>query len=493
MKPYKTVVFLLVVFVIILDISLFFPSEGIHITDNFKLKFFSYKDIFEKDTVEYADITSIISRQEQINDSVIRDLAGLEVTDTVVGFDTVRADARKLLDNLQRIEYPPGNDEVLFPAFKSLSRLSGRKELIRILHYGDSQIEGDRITSYIRFKLQQKFGGFGVGLIPASQPYDFSFSISQTPSDNWLRYTLYGKKDTTLPHNKYGALASFCRFSPVLDSTRQASDVFTEAFVNIEPSPYSYSNTRKFQQVRIFYGNNTTPFMNEIKQGDKTVMADMYAPTDKLKVITARFNEPVGNITLRFSGHDSPDVYAISLDAPSGVAVDNIAMRGSSGLVFNKMDARHLKSMYKALNVKMFILEYGGNVVPYIEKNPKQYGVWFGRQLQFLKKLMPEVPILVIGVADMSEKVGNRYRTYTHLEQIRDAMKEATLNAGCAYWDMYEAMGGKNSMPGWVFAQPALASTDFVHFTPRGAKLIAKMFYSAFLYEYNIYMNQKGP
>jgi len=46
-------------------------------------------------------------------------------------------------------------------------------------------------------------------------------------------------------------------------------------------------------------------------------------------------------------------------------------------------------------------------------------------------------------------------------------------------------MGGKNSMPSWVSAQPPLAVADYVHFNARGAKVIAEMFSNALLYEYN--------
>ena len=66
----------------------------------------------------------------------------------------------------------------------------------------------------------------------------------------------------------------------------------------------------------------------------------------------------------------------------------------------------------------------------------------------------------------MSMKERNRYVSYPNIEKVRDALKQASFSAGAAYWDMFEAMGGRNSMPSWVFAQPPLASTDFVHFTP---------------------------
>jgi len=495
MKPLHTALFFTIVFIILIDIAIFFPNNGIKITQDFRLKYFSLHDIFQKDTVAYADITDIIEQQEQINDSVITSMAELSApgTDTnVMGFDTVRADASALLHGLQRIEFPANNTKILHPAFRSFNRITNSGEPLRILHYGDSQIEGDRITSYLRNRLQQKFGGRGVGLIPASQPYEFGFSITQKSSDNWFRYTLYGRRDTLLPHNKYGALASFCRFTPAYGNFQPNEDDFAEATVSVGPSPYGYSNTKAFDRLKIFYGNAEHPFMLEIKQQDNIIHADMYPASNSLKSLEVNVPFPEKGAEIKFSGYQSPDIYALALDGKGGIAVDNIAMRGSSGLLFNKMHASHLKSMYKKLNVSMFILQYGGNVVPYIEKNPAQYGVWFARQLRFLQKLMPGVPILVIGVADMSEKVGSRYQSYPHLEEVRDAMKKAAFDNDCAYWDMFEAMGGRNSMPSWVFAQPALASTDFVHFTPRGAKLIAQMFYNALMYEYNLYSQQNS-
>jgi hypothetical protein len=41
--------------------------------------------------------------------------------------------------------------------------------------------------------------------------------------------------------------------------------------------------------------------------------------------------------------------------------------------------------------------------------------------------------------------------------------KKAAFKSGAAFWDMYKAMGGENSMPSWVFAEPA-GIERFVHF-----------------------------
>lgn len=484
MKPHKTLIFILVVFVVLLDIALFFPEEGIKINDNITIKFATSKQLFEQDTVHYADISNILSDNEILNDSLIAYVAEKDSMpqDDKESFDTIRASANDLVARIQKLEFSDGINKELRAFFRSLESASKNGKLIRVMHYGDSQIEGDRITSVIRNKLQKRFGGKGVGLVPVLQPYEHSYSLNQENSDNWLRYTIYGKRDTTLSHNRYGSMGSFCTFTPSNDTT--ISETFTDAWVNYFTTDRAYYNTRNFNKVSIFYSHNLAPFMLEVKSNGAMVEADMYPASYKLQQVDIKMDSAVNNVHIKFSGYNSPDIYGIALDGNSGVAVDNIAMRGSSGLLFTKMDTELLRQMYRKLNVKLIILEYGGNVVPYINENHERYGKWFQNQIRHIKKAAPGVAIIVIGVADMSHKNGTVYESYPNLLNIRNAMREAAFNENVAYWDMLEAMGGLNSMPSWVFAEPPLASTDFVHFTPKGARIIGQMFYNALLYEY---------
>ena len=103
-------------------------------------------------------------------------------------------------------------------------------------------------------------------------------------------------------------------------------------------------------------------------------------------------------------------------------------------------------------------------------KECENYGKWFKSQILRLKSLRPGVTIIVIGPSDMSIKENNKYVTYPWLETVRDELKKATFEAGGSYWDLYEAMGGRNSMPSWVNTSPSLAAKDYVHFSVRGAE-----------------------
>ncbi|MBN1599543.1 MAG: hypothetical protein JW894_14710 [Bacteroidales bacterium] len=483
-KPYITLLFVVSVLTILLLISMIFPDNGIRISENFKLRFTTPREIFRVEETKYADISNILESNELLTDSV---LAELVEEKTEIKFDTVRANADSLRKSISFIKFPNGNKESLYKTFRAFDMASASANPVRIMHYGDSQIEGDRITSFLRNRLQKKFGGTGVGLVPVQQVYDFKYSITQENSDNWYRYTLYGNRDTTITHDRFGALASFCRFTPYYNDTTKELHPEKEAWVSFSPSNYSFTNTKSFQQCRVFYSHNEQPFMAEIFVDGSLYDADFFPESNGLKTIRWRFDQPVSNAELVFKGNESPEIYGIALDGISGVAVDNIAMRGNAGLVFCKMDKDLLHAHYKELNVKLFILQFGGNVVPYMKGNFDYYERLFFSQLRRIHDLVPDAAIIVIGVADMSTKEKGRYISYPNIENIRNALQSATFRAGAAYWDMYEAMGGKNSMPSWVFANPPIASKDFVHFNTKGAKIIAHMFYNSLMYEYNLY------
>jgi hypothetical protein len=61
-------------------------------------------------------------------------------------------------------------------------------------------------------------------------------------------------------------------------------------------------------------------------------------------------------------------------------------------------------------------------------------------------------------------------------------MKKVSMETGAGYWDLYDAMGGKNSMPAWV--NKGLAGSDYIHFSNGGARVAAQLFYDALIAEY---------
>jgi len=506
MRPLKIFIFFLIILTIIGLIAYFYPDSGISPGKNFTLTFPSLTDIIHEQKKQYKDISKIVKDNPpsdttinffhtSFKDSAKKDSNKVAHQDTSLkkSKDTAQkkySGKKQKINSRKKLEYPEDNISVLAPFFKSLENAPSNNKLTRILHYGDSQIEGDRISSYIRNQLQKKFGGGGIGLFPAIPPFSNSMSVKLNSSNNWERYTIRDMKSSSFKHKRFGTLLSFSRYSPFYSNYQ---DKVYKASINIKESPIAFNKASNFKRCKIFFGFNRKPFIIKIKEDNEVSDAEMVPSTNKLKTMEWKLDPTTDKLSITFEGMHGPEVYGIALDGEKGVALDNIPLRGSSGTDFTKTDQSFFKEMFNKLNVKLIIMHFGVNIVPSSRKNYDFYEKRLYQQLQFLKSLDDELSIIVMGVSDMSKKTEGHYESYSNIEKIRDAQKNAAFKAKCAFWDTYEAMGGKNSMPSWVFADPPLARKDFTHFTYKGSVVIAKMFYKALINDYNKYVQETTP
>jgi lysophospholipase L1-like esterase len=381
-----------------------------------------------------------------------------------------------LKNRLVPIQFPDSSHAALSSFFSALVSGKSNSTQIRVMHYGDSQIEGDRITSFLRLRLQTRFGGTGVGLLHAV-PHSYQpGAVYQTASSNWRQILVADLARGAVGH-RFGLLGGYSAFTQTKSKQKGG---FNEAWIRFERRG-KHSNPRNFKQCRIFYGHSDEPFMLSLKYGGKAQDGEMIAPTSSMQQISWEIPQSENTFQLNFKGDESPLVYGVSLESPTGIIVDNIAIRGSSGIDFTRADDKSLREALQLVKPKLVILQFGVNVVPHIVDSYKYYENQMYRQIKAIKMASPSTSVLLIGVSDMSQRHEGQYVSYPNIEQIRDAQRQAALRAGAAFWDCYEAMGGNNSMPAWAFATPPLASKDFVHFTLRGSKLIAEMFYSSLM------------
>ncbi len=487
MRPVKTLLFMLGVFFLLAGAMWVTPANGVKV-GTFTFHMPTFQEMFAAEKVEYADVSEIIDQQFDI-DSVMEQQPDSVLVDSLHEF-IPPASYDSLVKSIHKIALNDTARGRLFHFFQQLHDSAST----RIMHYGDSQLEGDRITAFLRNKFQLKFGGSGPGLRPALQPYDYIFSAIQQNSDNWKRYPIYGKVDSLVQHDRYGVMGAFSRFAPPVSDTLPFVDsVLYTAELSISKSDISYKRTQEYENFRMFYGNAKRPVEMQLMARGEVVLKDTLPANLDYGMVECALPDSTSSISVSFAGYDSPDIYGIELASKKGIIVDNIALRGSSGTIFTKTDFMHSRKMYNDLKPRLFILQFGGNVMPYIKdkKAIENYGRWFSSQIKRLQNTCPGVAILVIGPSDMSTKEKDKYVTYKFLPDVVEELKQAALSNGCGFWNMYEAMGGENSMPSWVNAEPSLARPDYVHFSAKGARLIANMFYNALIFEYNNYLAEK--
>jgi len=485
MKPSKILLFTLSIIVGLSLLLSFFPTDGIKLTDDFVLQFETWESFFASE--KSKDITKII-KENTIEDTVVFVAEDLYDTMYIDSMMVVYKPVQINVDtNIQYLEFPENQDTMLNGLFLTLGSLSNIGQKIHILHYGDSQIEVDRISSYIRRKLQATFGGFGSGFHTGLQAFNFKQPLDVTYSNNWNRYTMFPVVDSTIPHKRYGITTAFTKFISLDDSS------FSEqtAWIQFNKSPVASQNVRTFKQIKLYFGHNSTDVTLNIYADETLINTEVLQPNEALQIKTFEFDNP-DNIKFEYIGTSSPEVYGYSFESNTGVMVDNFPVRGSTGLFFGRFDFSLASQIYSSMNVKLILMQFGGNAITRDSAGIVSYINYYKNQINYVKALIPNVQVIIIGPADMSEKDKNNYITRERLPFLVEQMRIMALENNCAFWNMYEAMGGENSMPSWVFNDPPLAEKDFIHFTPNGANIVAQMFYKALMFEYNTFIQSQA-
>lgn len=477
MKPVNVLLFIILTLVSLALASILLPRLDLKFSG---VRLDALPD-FTKTFTDKPDSTAYFAEQEKIEASKT-----LQERKEAILKKPSRSTADTLvLMQVEAMESPAkfyfSNDDrgVMDKLFDELRRVKSDNTSFRIIHYGDSQIEMDRISSYIREQLQRSYGGSGMGLIPAFEVTP-KYTVAIQSVGNWSRKLTFGGAENRAKHNRYGPMAYFCK---------KESEV---ASVVITARENTSHKNRSFSKCRVVIGAIDRPLEISSSINGRINETKTLLPAQTEQIVEFSADSSDGKIGLKFSGANA-DILGISLDGASGVSVDNVPMRGCSGTIFRRINAETLRRSYQMLGVKALILQFGGNALPGMSSKASAdaYGKKFLEELKYLKSIDPELLLFVIGPADMSVRVNGSFQTHQQLENVRDALKKATLDAGGVFWDMYEAMGGNGSMLQWVKTKPALGSPDYIHFTQRGAVRISEIFYQSLMKEYDMYLLRK--
>ena len=299
------------------------------------------------------------------------------------------------------------------------------------------------------------------------------FSCFMKREADAMRYLAYGPKSEQAEHHRYGPL---CQMTEI---DGEASLEFTCM------GGKKFSHGGHFTQVTVlasgtgslelFVGNDSIGDIREIESETMQML-----------------NFPAGGYKGRLAITGHVEIYGLMLDGGRGVQMDNIGLRGSSGTLFTSIDRSTLTPFFSRENVRLIILQFGGNAVPYMDEQSDINGYVSGMrsQIRMFKRLAPQSCILFIGPSDMATQVGEEMVTYPILPNLISSLRKMCGEEGVAFWNMFAAQGGAGSMVRWC--ELGLAGEDYVHFSPSGARRISKLFFESLQKYYQFYRLRMG-
>lgn len=460
MKPHKIFLFLLSVFILITAIWFFFPSEGVK-AGPLRLRFPNFESSLADIENEAAEV-DVDSVLRYVQKSYEMDEGSRDTLDYYYNY---------LTTNPNRIYLPNGDFTFFDSLFAGLGGSDTTGKVIRILHYGDSQLEMDRISAILRQELQERFGGSGPGMVPMIQKIP-TVSISQSAGGNLTRFALVGDSLTRrAQHHRYGPLAQYASVS--------GTGTFTFSKTR---NRYSQELVKRVTKVSVLLGRNSPGFAMTLKCDTLKPMG-MVLDSARSGVTKVSWTLPseVERGSITFNGN--AEIYGVMLDGQNGVAVDNVALRGCAGTIFSTIDKPVMEESLDRSDTRLVILQFGGNAMPGIgsRKSISKYIEKIVREFTYFRQVAPQAQLMFIGPADMCKSVNGNLVTWPLLPDLNDSLRVNCLKQGVAYWDTFNVMGGPGSMRRWVNHSPALAGPDYIHFTSLGANEIGDALARSFL------------
>ena len=501
MKLFKTLIFIFALLALLACISIFFPKEGIqkgfvHLTFpglrevlSFKIEDNSIEAELSPEEIHQKEMEALKQAQDStfldfcmnspIRISMPRKHQCLVDTFSIEQYIELSDSVKDLCDSIKMIidstayfkkhaapdtlwltyrdSITEERDLTYFDGFfEALD--SARLHHVRILHYGDSQIEEDRITSGLREHFQEQFGGGGPGMMPA-QRWVSKITCYQSTSPELPYYVAYGTTTMHARHNGYGPMATVAQ---------------------------SYGN------VRIYFSTSSNDKFPHVRYFDRVTVLRNNPDGSGLQYRVQEFDSLRTKVTVTVNG--PAHIYGVLLDQKTGVSMDNVPMRGSSGNIFTRITRNTIKPFFEHENVRLIILQYGGNSVPGLrtEKSLHDFCKEIQRQIRFFQQIAPGAKILYIGPSDMSTRIGGEMRTYTLLPRFVELLDQYVTECGASFWNLFEAMGGQGSMVRWVAARPQLAGEDYIHFTHKGAEHVSDLLFETIDTYYKNYKYRLG-
>ena len=365
-------------------------------------------------------------------------------------------------------------DSTFFDAFwEAAEQARSEGRILRVMHYGDSQIEMDRITCRLRSYMQRTFGGGGPGMLPFRTIIP-TYAVRQYATGDLTHLSSFGDSTVSRSPGNYGPMMQCFRLGGSANVTlREAAKRGVD------------DRIKRFSNVRLVYNNRGVTLRATLT--DRTTKQQLPLQADSSGIGSLRWQLDSASNNLVLSVGGSAELYAVTLDNGPGVAVDNIPMRGCSGQQFTLVPLERLGQAYAQLDVGLIIMQFGGNSMPYLRdtKAIVKYCTSIGRQIDHVRRACPQARVLFIGPSDMSTRVRGQLQTYPWLPEVVDSLAATATRHGAAYWSIYHAMGGYNSMIQWK--KDNLAGEDYIHFTTRGAELMGDRLAEALAASYRRY------
>ncbi|MBX3197721.1 MAG: hypothetical protein KF894_06225 [Labilithrix sp.] len=345
-----------------------------------------------------------------------------------------------------------------FDRLAALERGTATRPL-RVAIYGDSNLTSDFLPGHLRRVLQARYGDAGHGWVSLSKPWGSYRHEDVVHAGFWPMFKLYAPTTHLAGDKQYGFANMAAESNEIGASAWAATTKDAKAKVG--------------QSVARF----ELHYLKQPRGGSFTVQIDRKdvraietrAPAFEAGIETFEVDDGPHELRCVVRGDGKVRLFGTSLDRTGeggdkpGIQIDSL---GAGALNYERLtwvakETRRAQLARRAYDLVVIWLGMNVMFVPPNREHAKEF-------IAELRTALPSVPILVLGPGDTVKK--GETKSDPRIVAVSKQMREVAAEAGTAFWDFREAMGGDGSIIG--FTKRGLTGRDHIHFGPEGSRLM---------------------
>ncbi|NVO03813.1 MAG: LysM peptidoglycan-binding domain-containing protein [Bacteroidetes bacterium] len=357
------------------------------------------------------------------------------------------------------------NYAAIEPFFKKFKQTNKRK--LKIIHIGDSHIQADIVTGFVRNRLQNILGFGGRGLI-------FPYAAASTHAAYDYRTSCKG-------------IWSFSRnvlANPIYEMGLNGATIHTnDSSASFKLVFYRGYLKDSLKVIKLFCKQGKESFNLKLKASGVPEPINITCNSEPC-LPYVEVNIPNTSDTLEFFINKTDtaqkffECYGMDYetDTDKGVLYSSVGINGAGYKSILK--SKLIPSQLTELNPDLVIIDLGANDFYGGAFNPTVIGNDLKRIIEMIKMSSPETCILISN----SQDIYKRRRNISGCKDFSALIKSIAREEVCAYFDWFNVSGGQYSMMKWM--GNGLAKRDRVHLTTAGYYVKGELILNAILNSY---------
>jgi len=360
------------------------------------------------------------------------------------------------------------NDSASLPFFyQKLSDLkNGKRTRVNIVHLGDSHIQADLFSGTVRQLIQTDCGNAGRGFV-----FPYRVAKSNEPSS----YRTASNVKWESKRNVFPEQALPIGIGGFTIETKDTNAVLSLTVKDQGKLDYG------FTKFTLFHEKGVSSFgyavCDELSCQIGQFSSSKKDPCQYASV--QQFETPMHHLMIHCTATDSGTcsrIYGMLLEnGKPGVLYSMIGVNGAEFRHFNL--SVHFQEQLTYLEPDLVIISMGTNEGFSAAFDKEVFTRNMDSLVTGIRQHNPHAEILLTTPGDSFRKSKKGRVKNPNMTLARDAVVEYANSHNCAWWDLYEIMGGYGSMAKWFVAK--LAAKDKVHFSGAGYIMQGGMLYKA--------------